>query len=653
MAKINIPQGSSVSSSPNGRSLFTDTRLGSIGNAVTQFGNVLTDETVKSIQKRNAILEQDYITNSVMDSSEKALRLKDEMLKTRVDPKGLADDYMNNYDEMVQSQLDNAPSENAKSKLKGIYAQERVNNFKQMFDLENQQIADNSLAKAQVNIDNLAEQAYNNPDSLKHVIEQTKLVSESVDPFLDDANLQKFNEKAKLQIIDRSVNGLMNTNINRAIKLISSKEFREEVGSELADSYLKSAKDQQKRIVAEANRQKEIATQSVKVDRQIAIFNGEITQTQLDKDLKEGKYGKSEYLSLSKELRSTLKSEQSVSASIENVRSHIDNNRPLDTTNPSVKKDLDRYFERVIQPTLTKDNFDVTISNFMDQTGYIPAQVKDGLLAGLNNGSDEQVASSAVTMQSLIETNPRLVRQFSEKDLVRAKTIGNSIRGGMDAEQAIKGADNMLVEYNSVEYKERRKAFKNADPSFDSNNVQSFFRNDPNNVPESMKQEWKGLVENYSVNLKMSISDAEQLAYEKVNSKWGISNVTGEPTYVKHAPEKYYNTKNLDPIWIEKNLRNDVYELLPNVKDYNITVDPATMGTETPGYYINYVNKDGIPLILRNEEGRPLVWRPDINTSIDAKNQLQKAETELSDSVEDIIELQEKRYKLNIGVGIK
>lgn len=130
MAKINIPQGSSVSSSPNGRSLFTDTRLGSIGNAVTQFGNVLTDETVKSIQKRNAILEQDYITNSVMDSSEKALRLKDEMLKTRVDPKGLADDYMNNYDEMVQSQLDNAPSENAKSKLKGIYAQERVNNFK-------------------------------------------------------------------------------------------------------------------------------------------------------------------------------------------------------------------------------------------------------------------------------------------------------------------------------------------------------------------------------------------------------------------------------------------------------------------------------------------------------------------------------------------
>ena len=655
MAKIKIKKGSSVSSTPSGRPLFTDTRLGSIGSGIKDLGNVLTGETVKALEKRNKILEQDYVNNSLIETSEQATRLQQEMVETRKDPKGFADDFIEEYDVLTNEQIENAPSENAKAKLKNIYTQNRINNFKNAFNTENSLIADDILARSQANIDLISEGVFNDPSLLEANLRKLDLISESVDPILDEQNLAKFNNQAKLKIADRYISGMMNTDVDKAIRISESKKFKQLVGSRLASSYHESAKTQKQRINNEATRQRSEQKQSVKTDRQIGIFKGKITQAQLDKDLQEGLYDKGEYLSLSKELKNTLKSESSIATSVENVRSKLELNQPFDTSNAKVRKDLNRYFDNVVEPTLTSENYDQSISSFINDTSFIPDKVKSVLVAGLHNGSDEEIVLNANRIESLTRSNPQLTRQFTATtDLARSKLISSSVNAGMPTVDAIKAADNMIVEKNSVLQKQREKDFKKTNINFDVDEVQTFFRNDPSDTPEALKEDWRSLYENYAVNLKMPLDQARDLAYQIVNSEWGVSNVTGEPTYIKHAPEKYYNTKNLDPEWIEQDLKKDVSEILPEVEDYDLSVDPDTIGSEQPGYLINYVTEHGIPVLLRDNNKNLLVWRPDINTSGNAKKQMEKRDVIFNKDREKVIEsqIEADRVFTNIGGGI-
>jgi len=133
MPTIKIPRSTSVSSTSRGRALFTNTRMGSIGSAISELGSVLTDVTLDAMEKRNKVVETDYITTSLIDTSEKATRLEKSMLKGRKDPKGFADEYIKNYDEIIKDQIDNAPTQNAKRVLKNTFTQNRINNFKRTF----------------------------------------------------------------------------------------------------------------------------------------------------------------------------------------------------------------------------------------------------------------------------------------------------------------------------------------------------------------------------------------------------------------------------------------------------------------------------------------------------------------------------------------
>lgn len=655
MGKINIGQGSSVSSSPSARALFTNTRVGSIGKGIRDLGNVLTSQTIGALDKRKKATEQDYLSNSLLDSSEQIKRFQQEEFETREDFKGFADDVTARYDEIIQEQLDNAPSEESRQKLKNIANQTKLNLFSNSFSVENKRIADHTLAKGQANIDLIAESAFDDPNSLRENLEKLDIVLEGIAPVLDDVNLAKFASQAKAKIVDRYFSGLMNTDIDKAIKVAGSDNFKNSVGSKMASAYEQSAIAQKKRINNESLRVREEQKQSVKVDRQIEIFEGKVTQAQLDKDLQDGLYDKGEYLSLSKELRNSLKTENSIANSIGEVKSKLELNQPFDTTDSKTRKNLDRYFEKVVQPTLTPENFDQSISSFIDKTSFIPSKVKSELLAGLHNGDEKAIVLNSNRINSITKSNPQLIRQFSvSNDLARAKMISTSVNAGMSSENAIKAADNMIVEKNSVLQEQRKKDFKDSRPEFDQDEVQSFFRNDPEVVPDSMREDWRTLYENYAVNLKMPLGQAKELAYEVINSQWGVSNVTGEPTYIKHAPEKYYNTKQLDPVWIEKDLKQDVSSILPETSEYDLSIDPDTIGTETPGYFVNYVSEDGIPLILRDNNKKLLLWRPDINTSSNAKAQLEKKSTEFNQDQENIIEQQQEVHRAftNIGDGI-
>ena len=75
------------------------------------------------------------------------------------------------------------------------------------------------------------------------------------------------------------------------------------------------------------------------------------------------------------------------------------------------------------------------------------------------NGSETQVIRSAKVLDQLMGDNPEIARQFNNKDIARSSQISSSISAGMPNDLAVAAADNMLVEKNTTEYKERVKLF--------------------------------------------------------------------------------------------------------------------------------------------------------------------------------------------------
>lgn len=649
MPKQQIPRSTSSSSTARRRALFTNTKMGSIGSSVTQLGSVLTDITVNAIEKRNKVVENDYITNALVDSAEKGTRLQKSMLETRPDIKGFADDYIRDYDEIIKDKIDNAPTENAKRVLKNSLAQNRISNFKRAFDIENKQISDNILEKSHTNIEIIAERVFDNPELFQENLGQIDMIVENASLVLDDSNLAKFKEQAKLQIADRYIAGLMDKDIEKAKTIVGSDKFKNLVGSKLAKSYQNSVKVEENRITNEAKRNIQERREGVKVNREVGIFKEEVTQAQLDKDLDQGLYGNKEWLSLSKKLKESLNRQDSVAKSISNISGSLQSGQPFDTSSASVKKDLDRYYENVTIPnnqTLIPQQLVNRTSSFINNFGYIPTKLKSALIGNLINGSDKSVIESSASIKSLINTNPQLSRQFTNKELTRAIKVSDGINAGMTNENAVKAADTLLVEKNTAEFKDREKDFKTTSKEFDQDEITSLFVNDPNTVPQAMLSEWNLLYKSYVVDNKMSDEAGRDLAYKRIESQWGVSTATGEEKYMKRAPELYYNQKGLDPVWIEEQLKSDVGNLVPDTGDITLQADPGTENTDRPLYQVHYLNKNGIPLILRDKNGDILGWKPDIETSQNAKDQVSESVESFEKRRGFLEEIEKRRFPL-------
>ena len=360
MAKIKIPQGSDSSSKGRSRSLFTNTKLGSVGAGIRDLGNVVTEETTRALQKRKEIAEADYLSNSMANASADTAKLQKSLQEEFKDkPAGMADKFTEGYKSLTDKLVNNAPTKGSKAAAKRQLAANGINGFKQMFNRELQMTSDNAIATTQEHLSNIGDRAYNNPHNITALQSEVDNALLGVKNHVSAKEFKAIEEKSKLNMADNFINGLIETDVDSAIKAAESKDFENIVGPRMADSYKKAAETRKVRIENEALAEREKAAQEVKVDRQIGIFNGKTSQADLERDLQQGRYGKEEYLSLSKELERSLKTENSVATSIADVNRKIKSAIPFNTADSDTKKDLNRYFENIVEPTLTEENFDM------------------------------------------------------------------------------------------------------------------------------------------------------------------------------------------------------------------------------------------------------------------------------------------------------
>lgn len=620
MAKITIEEGKTFTPSSTGIGAIR--QVGPVfsgqGEDISRLGQTVADIGIDLKQKRDQAINLDYVTDSTVKAQKEIRVLKDRMLKELEDPKGYSDNFMKGVDEIHNRFLENAPSDAAKRSLQASFTGQKTNQFANAFNTENKLITDNILSNAIENVNTIGINVFDNPETFQQSLNELELISEGTDEVLDPQAQKIFKEESKKTLVDSYIKGLMDKNLSQAEKLVNSDEVKGLLSPTEILKYRSAVEAEKDRLERETLRKVNEKKAAIQLDREFGIFKGTVNQLQLDEDLENGLYGKKEYLNLSRKLSAKNKKESSIDESIRSVSQAISSGLPLDTSDSKVRRDLDVYYDNVIASQVKKENSEEVASTlmdkevvltFMNQFNYVPSAVKSNLMASLYNGNTKTSVDSAEILVNTLKDNPQLVRQFSgTKDLARARTITNSVRAGMSPEEALKVADNLLVEVNTAEYKQREADFLSNSKPFRHGKLTEFFRDDPNKVPPGMIADFETLYANYAIDFKMSLEDAEEHAYEILRSEWRVTDINGELEYMKYPPEIYYKKSTEE---IRNTLNRDIKQHFPEAEGAVLSPIVETVNTGKPEYMLLYTTEDGIPLPLLDKKGSVVRWRPE------------------------------------------
>lgn len=597
-------------------------------SGLEKLGKNIQDIGEDLLRKEKQARTVTYVANSTVSATEASIGIEEELRNSlRETPETYSTQFTSRMSEVHQDLIAKAPTQEAANQLTNHFASKEIGI--RLSSLKRQQgaVSDKLYTEGKNNITVLENRVFDRPEEFATIMEQRNQTVLASRAYLSPEEVEKFDKVSNKVLVEGYLKGLIQKDPSRATEVLDSDAFDGilSVNEKLKYSNAVEAETLKRE---QTNKKLESARrESITLDREVGIHLGEVAQIDLDNDLDADRYGKKEWLNLSKKLDTELAKQKSVTLSIEDIDKRQATGTPIDLTNKKNHKSLDNYFEGVIIPTITKENQSEKVGAFIDKFNYIPTKVKSSLLAGLHNGSDKQISESALMVAAITSEYPVLARQFnSSRDLVRASQIASSVNAGMDIEDAVKAADNLLVEKNTTEHKERLKNWKETSPEFDQGEFTSLFVDDPEEVPNAMSREWNILYKDYAVNLKMEDELARNEAYKVVKSEWDITSVnTGDPQYMKYAPEVYYNKRGLDPVWIQKQLKSDIVSIDESIEDYALVVDPNTEGTEAPEYRIQYLNDRGITLFLQDKDGDTLLWRPDIEASDNVKKQLNES----------------------------
>ena len=108
--------------------------------------------------------------------------------------------------------------------------------------------------------------------------------------------------------------------------------------------------------------------------------------------------------------------------------------------------------ENIIEKT-SKQGIDPMVAsmNFIQKTGFVPSNVKGIWSTQLNVGTPQQKLTTANTIASLIDDNPRLQNQFHNEDISFAMEINKRSNAGLPPAQVIEYAEKEVSKYQTMD----------------------------------------------------------------------------------------------------------------------------------------------------------------------------------------------------------
>lgn len=269
------------------------------------------------------------------------------------------------------------------------------------------------------------------------------------------------------------------------------------------------------------------------------------------------------------------------------------------------------------------------------RTGILPDQAKSFFVKGLFAGDDIAKVEASEFITDVIKQNSSLEMQFTSKEKALSYAIQSRIESGLTAEQAVKYSEAELKENKSLDRllrqgefdkelggketsdKARKKIEKIKDDLQDESAV--IFEAE---TPDIMAIQLRRIAKDYFLNEGVDMDVALDLAKDKVQAEWSITNV-GKKRYQRFSPEMFYGIKGQNNKWIENQAVQEVLKI-PRIeqlsarqikKEISLEVIPDTIASGQPKYYIYRENEYGGQEIVLGDNNEPIEFKPDITKS--------------------------------------
>jgi hypothetical protein len=313
-----------------------------------------------------------------------------------------------------------------------------------------------------------------------------------------------------------------------------------------------------------------------------------------------------------------------------------DGRMQIDPSNADDRKLGDLAYQNIIQKT-SKQGIDPMVAsmNFIQKTGFVPSNVKGIWSTQLNVGTPQQKLTTANTIASLIEDNPRLQNQFHNEDISFAMEINKRSNAGLPPAQVIEYAEKEVSKYQTMDriaktqiitQKDFKKSIENNYKDL-VNDYNPIFSKNPA-IDDGVKTTFEQIVKDQFLNNKNATLDGSiEFAKNQIKNEF-ITTEVGQKKVMRYAPETFYQQfNNGDTSWIKKQFASKVAEhhLLPNLKDidkdYSIIPLPSTIVNGKPSYFITHTNpKNGKMDLIIDNFNRPVLFTPNMEETDWYKN---------------------------------
>jgi hypothetical protein len=193
------------------------------------------------------------------------------------------------------------------------------------------------------------------------------------------------------------------------------------------------------------------------------------------------------------------------------------------------------------------------VESFVGQTGYVPAQIANGLRGALVSGHPGRMAQALSLADAIARASPQAFDQMADsgkmgETLELFRVLTN--QRGMTADEAARS----ILQSNSVERKATREQLKSAATAWVKDLTvddvtdafdESWIGGGPgpgSTIMEvnALTAEWKALAEAAFYETGGDPDAAKAKAMARIKRSWGVSSVTGSPQLMRLPPERFY-----------------------------------------------------------------------------------------------------------------
>lgn len=312
----------------------------------------------------------------------------------------------------------------------------------------------------------------------------------------------------------------------------------------------------------------------------------------------------------------------------------------LDPTDKNDKEIINRGFEEYYAES--EDPLGAA-EQIAVNTGIIPDRAKSFWTSTLMNGSNKQKIESARSIVDLQRSNPSLQNQFSDKERALSRAINNRISIGLTDDQIVEFAESEIDKNKSKEQivrvaefdlevgksgKKFQESLKDIEDEVKDRSGILLIDPEVEEVPDEISLDIIRTAKDFYINQGIDVNDSIDEATDTVLSQWGITKIGGK-RYQKYSPEIMYPNfpkKALEKQAIQRVIDNTNLDKKIVKKQIRLLPIPQTLNTDTPSYFVNMENENGIIDMVRDANNMPITFTPDITKTDEYKESIKQRE---------------------------